>query len=143
MLHVARVLMSPAMPQLDFPKFSGTSSKFWIKQCNSYFHLYSIPPENWVKLATINFTSTAAFWMQTIELDLKKCTWEHIYRLVVDQFDRDQFNHFIRQFFHVNQPGSVIEYITLFDDLMHQLLAHDLLVNPAILAGKFIDGAET
>jgi len=34
----------------------------------------------------------------------------------------------------------VVEYITLFDDLMHQLLAHDPLVNPAILTGKFIDG---
>ena len=28
----------------------------------------------------------------------------------------------------------------MFDDLMHQLLAHDPLVNPAILTGKFIDG---
>jgi len=34
----------------------------------------------------------------------------------------------------------MVEYITLFDDLMHQLLAHDPLVNPAILTGKFIDG---
>ena len=66
--------MSPAMPQLDFPKFSGTSPKFWIKQCDTYFDLYEVPPENWVKLATINFTGTATFWMQTIELNLKKCT---------------------------------------------------------------------
>ena len=58
----------------------------------------------------------------------------------MDRFDRDQFNHFIRQFFHVKQTGTVVEYITLFDDLMHQLLAHDPLVNPAILTGKFIDG---
>ena len=60
--------------------------------------------------------------------------------MVVDRFDRDQFNHFIRQFFHIKQTGTVVEYITLFDDLMHQLLAHDPLVNPAILTGKFIDG---
>ena len=49
------------MPQLDFPKFSGTSPKFWIKQCDTYFDLYEVPPENWVKLAIINFTGTAAF----------------------------------------------------------------------------------
>ncbi|CAD6338747.1 unnamed protein product [Miscanthus lutarioriparius] len=63
-----------------------------------------------------------------------------IYKLVVDRFDRDQFNHFIRQFFHVKQSGPVLDYITLFDDLMHQLLAHDPLVNPAILTSKFVDG---
>jgi hypothetical protein len=32
-----------------------------------------------------------------------------------------------------------MEYISHFDDLMHQLLAHDPNVNPAFLTGKFID----
>ena len=59
---------------------------------------------------------------------------------MVDRFDRDQFNHFIRQFFHVKQTASIVEYITLFDELMHQLLAHDPLVNPTFLTNKFIDG---
>jgi hypothetical protein len=59
---------------------------------------------------------------------------------IVDRFDRDQFNHFIRQFFHVHQTGIVTDYITIFDELMHQLLAHDPLVNPAFLTNKFIDG---
>jgi hypothetical protein len=78
--------------------------------------------------------------MQTIEINLKQCTWEQICKLVVDHFDNDKFNHFIRQFFHVKQSSSVLYCITLFDDLMHQLLAHDPLVNPAILTSKFIDG---
>lgn len=56
------------------------------------------------------------------------------------RFDRDQFNHFIRQFLHVEQSGPVLDYITLFDELMHQLLAHDPLVNLAFLTNKFIDG---
>jgi hypothetical protein len=102
--------------------------------------MFDIPPENWVKLATINFSATAAFWMQTIELNPKKCSWDHLCQLVVDRFERDQFNHFIRQFFHAKETGSVTEYVTLFDELMHRLLAHDPLINPAILTGRFIDG---
>lgn len=128
------------MPHQDFPKFSSSNPKLWIKQCETYFDLYDIPPSNWVKLATINFTGTAAFWMQTIELNLRKCPWDNLCHNVVDHFERDQFNHFIRQFFHVKQSGSVLEYITLFDELMHQLLSHDPLVDPAFLTGKFIDG---
>jgi hypothetical protein len=131
------------MPQLDFPKFNGTNPKYWVQQCVTYFDLYDIPPENWVKLATINFSGTAAFWMQTVELNLKKCSWDHLCQLVIDRFDRDQFNHFIRQFFHAKQTGSVPEYVTLFDELMHQLLAHDPLINPAILTGRFIDGLKS
>ncbi|CAD6268797.1 unnamed protein product [Miscanthus lutarioriparius] len=61
------------LPQLDFPKFNGSNPKLWIKQCESYFDLYYITPENWVKLGTINFTGTAACWMQTIELNLRHC----------------------------------------------------------------------
>ncbi|XP_066323451.1 uncharacterized protein [Miscanthus floridulus] len=128
------------MPQQDFSKFDGSNPKLWIKRCDAYFDVYDIPPDNWVKLATINFTGTAAFWMQTIELNLHQCPWDSFYKHVVDRFDRDQFNHFIRQFFHVKQTASVAEYITLFDELMHQLLAHDPLVNPAFLTNKFIDG---
>jgi hypothetical protein len=64
--------MNPAMPQLDFPKFDGTSPKLWIKRCDTYFDLNGIPVENWVKLATINFSGPAALWMQTIEINLKQ-----------------------------------------------------------------------
>ncbi|CAD6268793.1 unnamed protein product [Miscanthus lutarioriparius] len=108
------------LPQLDFPKFNGSNPKLWIKQCESYFDLYYITPENWVKLGTINFTGTAACWMQTIELNLRHCPGDILCHNVVHRFDRDQFNHFIRQFFHVKQTDTVLEYITLFDELMHQ-----------------------
>ena len=81
-----------------------------------------------------------AFWMQTIEINLRQCSWEDLCLHVVSRFDRDQFNHFIRQYLHVKQTGPVMEYISHFDYLMHQLLAHDPSVNPAFLTGKFIDG---
>ena len=52
-----------AIPQSEFPKFDGSNPKLWIKQAETYFDLYTIPPDNWVKLATINFKGTAAFFM--------------------------------------------------------------------------------
>jgi hypothetical protein len=38
--------MTLAMPQLDFPKFDGTSPKLWINLCDTYFDLNGIPIEN-------------------------------------------------------------------------------------------------
>jgi hypothetical protein len=78
--------------------------------------------------------------MQTIEVNVRQCSWEELCHMVVDKFDRDHFNQFIRKFFHVQQTNTVLDYISLFDDLMHQMLAHDPHVNPAVLTGKFIDG---
>jgi hypothetical protein len=78
--------------------------------------------------------------MQTIELNLRQCSWDVLCKHVVDHFDRDQFTHFIRMFLHAKQTSSVIDYISHFDDLMDQLLAHDPLVNHVLLTGKFVDG---
>lgn len=55
-------------------------------------------------IGSLNFAGPAKFWMQTIELNLKQCSWEQLSQLVVERFDRDQFNHFIRQFFHTSIP---------------------------------------
>jgi len=75
--------------KLNSPKFDGTNPKLWIKHCDSYFDLYNIPLDNWVKLATINFTGTAAIWMQTIEINLRQLPWETLCEHVVARFDRD------------------------------------------------------
>jgi hypothetical protein len=65
MLHVCHHAMPSgchhAIPQSEFPKIDGSNPKLWIKQAETYFDLYTIPPDNWVKLATINFKDTAAF----------------------------------------------------------------------------------
>jgi len=64
---------SSAIPQLEFPKFDGSYPKIWMKKCEGYFDIYETPPEYWVKLATMNFSGPAAFWMQSIEMDVRKC----------------------------------------------------------------------
>jgi hypothetical protein len=88
----------------------------------------------------MNFSGSADFWMQSIEVDLKKCTWDHLCKVVISRFERDQHNQIIRQFLHISQTGSVPEYIEEFDELVHQLLAHDPYFNPSVVTSKFVDG---
>lgn len=63
---------SYAMPQMDFPKFDGSNPKIWIKKCENFFDIYAVLPEHRVKLAVMNFSGSADFWMQSIEMDLRK-----------------------------------------------------------------------
>lgn len=80
-------------PQLDFPSFDGTNPKIWIKRCETFFGVYAIPVEQWVKFATMCFSGSAAFWMQSIEVDVKKLSWASLCQAVVDRFERNQYNH--------------------------------------------------
>ncbi|CAO2143691.1 unnamed protein product [Urochloa humidicola] len=129
-----------ALPQLEFPKFDGASPKLWIRRCESYFDVYDIPVHQWVKLATMNFTASAAFWMQSIEMDVRKCTWKDLTKFVIDRFERDEHSHLVQQFLHIKQSGSVAEYVEMFDVLVHHLLARDPYVNPVWLTSKFVEG---
>jgi len=86
------------LPQLEFPKFDGSNPKIWVKRCENYFDICDVPHEHWVKLATMYFSGSTAFWMQSIELDIRKLSWENLSKAVVDRFQRDQLNLVIRQF---------------------------------------------
>lgn len=46
----------------------------------------------------------------------------------------------MRQFFRVRQSDSVSEYIEKFDNLVHQILAHDPKFNVVTITNRFIDG---
>lgn len=129
-----------AVPHLEFPKFDGTNPKIWIRRCETYFDICDVPVALWVKLATMNFSATAAFWMQSIEVNLKEVSWNELCQAIVDRFERDQHNHLVRQFLHIKQANSVAEYVELFDELVHRLLAHDIYVNPVVITSNFFDG---
>lgn len=128
------------MPRVDFPEFDGRNPKIWQHKCESYFELYAVPFNMWIKLATLNFTHSAAFWLQSVEPLLPTYTWKDFCTAVVDRFQRDQHNFLLRQFFHIRQHSTVPEYIAQFDELIHQIKAHDPTFNPLLVTSRFIDG---
>ena len=56
------------------------------------------------------------------------------------RFDRDEQNQIIRQFFRHRQTASVSEYIETFNELVHQMLAHDPTIASSVICNRFIDG---
>lgn len=131
---------SHAIPPLDFPRFDGTNPKLWVRRCENYFDVCATIPEHWVKLALMHFIGSAAFWMQSIEVDLRQCSWKALCQAVIERFEKDQYNHLVRQFFHIKQSGTVAEYVEVFDELVHQILAHDPAFNPSVITTRFVDG---
>lgn len=60
-----------------------------------------------------------------MESQISSNSWADFCRAVCGRFEREQHNTLIRQFFHVRQTSSVVEYVESFDCLVHQLLTHD------------------
>lgn len=74
--------------------------------------------------------------MQSIEANLRRFSWHDLCSAVVERFERDQHHQVVRQFLHVKQNSSVSEYVELFDELIHQMLAHDPYVNPVVITSR-------
>jgi hypothetical protein len=54
--------LSITRPKLDFPTFSREEPFNWLRQCEKYFSLASVPMDNWVPLATLYCNGIAQTW---------------------------------------------------------------------------------
>lgn len=132
--------LSASIPPMTCPQFDGNNPQMWKSNCEQYFDVYGIQPVHWVKVATLNFTGNAAFWLQSIRKQLVGITWQTLCELVCGRFTRDRQEALIRQWFHAQQRSSVTEYVEKFDSIMHQLMAYDQSLTPVYFVTKFIEG---
>ncbi|CAO2144897.1 unnamed protein product [Urochloa humidicola] len=132
--------INAAVPQLSFPVFDGSSPKVWKKKCETYFDIYDVPANIWVKIAIMNFQGSADFLLQSLDHHYSEFSWKTLCDAVCARFDRDQHSQLLRHFFHVRQNGTVTDYIEKFNDLVHQILAHDSNFSAATILSRFIDG---
>jgi hypothetical protein len=56
------------------------------------------------------------------------------------RFGRDQHEALIRQLFHINQAGSVSEYVQQFSTLVDQLASYESDYSPLYYVMRFVDG---
>lgn len=139
-VDVGQLHMNHVIPLVDLPDFDGSSPKLWVKNCENYFELYAVPEFQKVRIASMHFVSNAAFWVQSLDYSIKDLSWIELCKVVCDQFEKDQHNQLMRQFFHISQQNCVAEYIEKFDALVHQILAHDPKFNSVTITNRFIDG---
>lgn len=88
----------------------------------------------------MNFVGSAAFWSQSVESILQRCSWSDLCTTICSRFERDQQNSLNRQFFRLKQTATAAEYIEKFDELINQILAHDPCFSPHVITSRFVDG---
>lgn len=88
--------LAAALPNVNFPQFDGHHPKMWKTKCESYFEVFAVPREVWVKIATMHFGGSAAFWLQSMDPPIRLTPWPEFCSAVCARFERDQHNHLIR-----------------------------------------------
>ncbi|XP_035818132.1 F-box domain containing protein isoform X1 [Zea mays] len=127
-------------PSMNFPLFDGSNPKLWKHRSETYFEFYLVPRERWIRMSIMYFEGPAVFWVQSMEDKIREMNWEEFCTHLVTRFGRDQHNLLIRQFYHIKQITSVVDYVEQFDILMHQLLAHENQLTSSMITARFIDG---
>lgn len=128
------------VPPMSCPQFNGDSRQLWKSNCEEYFEVYGVHPKNWVRVAGLNFTGNAAFWLQSVRSKLVGVTWQEFSDQVCLRFTEDRQEVLIRQWFHIVQDSSVSDYVEKFDGIMHQLLAYDSSLPLNYFVTKFVEG---
>lgn len=135
--------LSGTIPPMTCLQFSGDNPQMWKVNCEQYFDVYGIRQAHWVKIATLNFSGNAAFWLQSVRNQMQGITWVGLCELVCSRFSKDRQQALIRQWIHIKQEGSVADYVEKFDSLMHQLLAYDSSLLPVYFVTKFVEGLKS
>lgn len=97
--------LGSSLPPMSCPQFSGDNPQMWRANCEVYFDVYGIPPSSWVKVATLNFTGNAAFWLQSVRNQLIGVTWYDFCERVCARFTRDRQQTLIWQWIHAKQTA--------------------------------------
>jgi hypothetical protein len=58
------------MPKIDFPCFDGSDVRVWLGECVAYFHIYAIPPNFRVTVASLHMIEKTSNWFQNYKRSL-------------------------------------------------------------------------
>jgi hypothetical protein len=94
----------------------------------------------WVRVATLHFTGNAARWLQVHEKKGTVWEWDSLCAMLFEKFGREHYQNLLRQFNNLKQQGTVLEYMSQFEDLMHQILAHNPAIDALFFTTQFLEG---
>jgi len=97
---------SPPFPKKDFWKFDGDFPRAWRDECEMFFELYAVQPSLKTRFAALNFRGVAKTWLQTVQRKGRVLDWDRLCELVMNCFDKDQYQLLLKRFDALKQTGS-------------------------------------
>ena len=98
------------MPRLQIPIFEGDKPRWWIRQCERFFHHYQVAENQKVNLAVAYLNDIADAWFQAWSQMRNVCRWQEFEKNLCEQFGEQSMVDVVEEFNKLKQEGSIIEY---------------------------------
>jgi hypothetical protein len=138
--HKANFNLSIPRPKIDFPSFNGDEPFNWLRQCEKYFSLATVPIESWVPLTTLHCSGVAQTWWRSLRTPASYVHWAQFCTLVSNRFSAHSAHSSMEHFHHLKQIASVSEYIQKFEELMTLMQMDYPTLNELYYVSSFIVG---
>lgn len=131
---------SPPFPKLEFLKFDGDFPRAWREECDMFFKLYAVHPSLKTRFAALNFYGVAKTWLQTVQRIGRVLDWDKLCELVMNHFDKDQYQLLLKRFDALKQTRSVEDYQMEFEKLAQGILLYNNGYDDTYFVTRFVAG---
>ncbi|XP_021809329.1 uncharacterized protein LOC110752877 [Prunus avium] len=107
---------SPRLLKLDLERFSGDDPYGWIASAERFLTYYGVPDEDKVTVAAVHLSRDASLWMRWFEQCFPK-DWTLFTTSLLQHFGSTDICNFEASLSHIQQIGSLANYLTLFTKL--------------------------
>ncbi|KAL0350240.1 UNVERIFIED_CONTAM: hypothetical protein Sradi_4173200 [Sesamum radiatum] len=100
-----------AIHRMEFPLYNGEEAKIWIRRCNRYFQIISIPEEQKVPLASVYMQGRAELWYQGHVEKKGVPSWSELTIIVLERFEDLDHERVVSEFNILHQDTTVNAYL--------------------------------
>ena len=124
--HQPSVPATNHMMKLEVPRFNGTKPLGWIFKINQYFEYHNTSYKDRLTIAFFYMEGRALAWFQYMTNNAQFTSWSTFLQALQARF----------ALFILTQRGTVVEYLSEFEDLANRIIG----LSPPFLLAYFISG---
>ncbi|EEF51214.1 conserved hypothetical protein [Ricinus communis] len=99
--------MGGRIPKVELSHFEGNNPRLWIKKCEKYFQLYSIPNEQKIDIASLYLGDRADIWYQGWQAQTRSSDWGKFSEELCRRFGELTIEDVVEEFNKLKQKNSV------------------------------------
>ncbi|CAM8889632.1 unnamed protein product [Rhodiola kirilowii] len=126
--------------KLDFPTFSPTNPRYWIRKCEKYFAINEVDKGRKVELASLHLDEEAEIWFDGWSLQYRHANWPRFVEHLCQRFGTRSSGNVVEEFNHLKQAGNVNDYIQKFEELMGMMIRENPNLSDRYFVYSFVGG---
>ncbi|KAL4278717.1 hypothetical protein GQ457_03G025020 [Hibiscus cannabinus] len=127
-------------PKIELQFFDGDNQRSWVRKCDKFFAIFSIPAASKVEIASMYLVGRAETWFDGYIMQKNHLTWQEFVSDICHRFTDKLHADVIEEFNKLHQTSSVEDYQERFEALQPFMLQLNAQLGEAYFVSSFISG---